>query len=87
MRNVVPPSVRAIVDYAFFICSVLMTAILNGGLEEIGKWAFAQSWLVRIDIPPSVRAIQDWAFSDCSALTAVILNNGLEVIGKWAFRG
>ncbi len=57
-----PPSVRAIKEGAFYNCSQLATAILNDGLEEIGRFAFAQSGLVRIDIPPSVRAIKDWAF-------------------------
>jgi hypothetical protein len=49
----------------------LTTAILNDGLEEIGKWAFASCALVRIDIPPSVREIDETAFEECSNLTAV----------------
>ena len=84
-RNLVPPTVRAIGEGAFFGCSGLTAAILNEGLEEIGVVAFNDSTLVRIDIPPSVRAIKDWAFADCSRLTTAILNYGLEEIGEQAF--
>ena len=88
VRIDIPPSVRAIKWNAFCDCSGLTTAILNDGLEEIGKEAFGRCRaLERIDIPPSVRAIKDCAFSDCSGLTPAVLNDGLEVIGMHAFGG
>ena len=65
----------------------MTTAILNNGLEEIGKWAFSGCALVLIDIPPSVKAIKEGAFQHCSDLTTVTLNDGLEVIGEEAFQG
>ena len=83
----IPPSVRAIEDFAFSYCSALTTAILNDGLEEIGGWAFSECTLVRIDIPPSVRAIKQGAFEDCSGLMTAVLNDGLEEIGDRAFYG
>ena len=87
-RNVVPPpSVRAIKEGAFCWCSVLMTAILNDGLEVIGGGAFKGCVLVSIDIPPSVRLIEEGAFRDCLGLTTAILNDGLEEIGVRAFEG
>ena len=64
-----------------------MTAILNDGLEEIGKGAFQGCTLVHIDIAPLLRAIENEAFCECSGLTTVILNKGLEVIGVRAFLG
>ena len=85
-RNLVPPpSVRAIEANAFRYCISLTTAILNDGLEVIGKGAFYFCALVRIDIPPTVRVIKDWAFYDCSYLTTAILNDGLKVIEEEAF--
>ena len=48
-----------------------MTAILNNGLEEIGKGAFWGCTLVHTDIPPAVRAIDEMAFEECSNLTTV----------------
>ena len=65
----------------------LTTAILNDGLEEIGKQEFQGCMLVCIDIPSSVRAIENRAFYNCSGLMTATLNNGLEEIGEKAFRG
>jgi hypothetical protein len=40
--------------------------ILNNGLEEIGKWAFAYCRsLVRIITPPALKAIDDEDFKEC----------------------
>jgi len=61
----IPPSIRAIRGGAFYGCSLLTTAILNDGLEEIGANAFYGCALVRIDIPPAFRAIKFGAFYWC----------------------
>ncbi len=82
----IPPSVRAIKNWAFSSCSELTTAILNDGLVEIGRCVFANCRsLVGINIPPSVKAIKNGAFYNCLQLVTVILNDGLEKIGKEAF--
>ena len=61
--------------------------ILNDGLEEIGKWAFAYCRsLERIVIPCGIKVIDKWAFEHFSQLTTVELNHGLEKIGANAFR-
>ena len=84
----VHPSVRAIKYGAFDSCLWLRTAILNDGLEEIGRGAFRLcTSLERIEIPPAVRVIEDSAFIGCSGLTAAILGDGLEEIGACAFFG
>ncbi len=65
---------------------MLMTAILNNGLEDIGRAAFYTCIsLVSIVIPPTVRVIKDVAFALCSGSTIAILNDGLEEIGEGAF--
>ena len=89
VRINIPPSVKAIKDWAFGNCSGLAVAILNDGLEEIGKRAFWGYALVCIDKLPSVRAIKDWtfAFGNCLDLTTAILGDGLEEIEKRAFKG
>jgi hypothetical protein len=56
----------------------LTTAILNDGLEVIGKGAFARCALVSIDIPPSVREIDAAAFKECSNLTTVQFSDEIE---------
>jgi hypothetical protein len=71
VRIDLPPSVRAIKKWAFCNCSGLTTAILNDGLEEIGRGAFRGCALEWIDIPPSVREIDEMAFKDCSNLLTV----------------
>jgi hypothetical protein len=87
VRIDIPPSVRMIQAWAFHDCLRLASAILNNGLEVIGKVSFQGCALVRIDIPPSIRAIKDYAFFNCSDLMTAILNDGLEVIGKGSFQG
>ena len=89
LRNLAPPpAVRAIEDWAFYGCSQLVTAILNNGLEVIGKGAFEECRsLCKNLFPPSVRTIENHALYCCSGLTTVILNDGLEVIGEQVFQG
>ncbi len=48
-------SVRVIKDWTFMDCLGLMTAILNNGLEVIGRYAFARCALECIMIPPVER--------------------------------
>ena len=67
----IPPSVRATKEEAFEDCSGLTTAILNNGLEGIGKRAFKGCVLVRIVIPPAVKDFDETAFEDCPNLTTV----------------
>lgn len=65
---------------AFRGCSALRGATLPDGLEEIGRWAFAESGLESIATPPSVRKIRPGAFSQCRRLRTVALNEGLETL-------
>ena len=63
---IIPPTVEAIKDRAFFGCSQLTSVKLGEGLEEIGEEAFCGCELLqRIVIPPAVRAIKDAAFRRC----------------------
>ncbi len=67
----IPPTVKEIGERAFEECSELTTVILNDGLEEIGRRAFALCALVRIVIPPTIKEIDERAFEECSNLTSV----------------
>ena len=79
-------SVRRIKDEAFKDRTELRIAILNAGLEEIGRRAFrACHSLEGIVIPDAVKRIEEGAFHSCFRLTSAILGNGLEEIGKYAF--
>jgi hypothetical protein len=60
---VIPPSIRAIEERAFYGCSELAIVILGEGLKEIGEAAFARCTSLReIVIPPAVRVIHEGAF-------------------------
>lgn len=68
--------------------SNLSNVYLNGGLQKIGKYAFAGCMsLEMIELPSTVRAIGIGAFCHCTNMSEVILNEGLTKIpnGTFAF--
>lgn len=64
----------------------LSSIILPTSLIGIGKSAFADCGLIRIDIPENVTTIGEYAFYDCEKLTSVDIPDGLVSIGMGAFR-
>lgn len=61
--------------------------VLPEGVTEIGKFAFAYSFLEEINWPSTIKVIDMCAFTDCTHYSpdAMLLPESLEVIGKQAF--
>ncbi len=68
-----PESVRRIGNYAFNSCPTLnkvtFPAVEDGGLEEIGEYAFAYSAVSELAIPVSLTTVGDYAFYECTGLS------------------
>ncbi len=59
--------------------------IMGLTVTEIGRSAFADTYITAVTLPDSVVAIDDKAFADCSELAEVNLGNGVKTIGNSAF--
>ena len=61
--------------------------VLPEGVTEIGKFAFAYSYLKEINWPSTVKIIDMCAFTDCMQYSpdVMVLPESLEIIGKQAF--
>ena len=84
-NTVIPSTVTAIGDYAFYYCA--FTSInLPSSLESIGNYAFLEcNELASIIIPGKVTSIGKGTFEYCENLVSVTLPNGLKSIGDYAF--
>ena len=85
-NTVIPSTVTAIGDYAFYECA--FTSInLPSSLESIGNYAFYEcNELASIIIPGKVTSIGDGTFEYCEKLSSVTLPDGLKSIGEKAFK-
>ncbi|MCR5564439.1 MAG: InlB B-repeat-containing protein [Gammaproteobacteria bacterium] len=72
--------VLAIKQNAFKGLTNINSITVGGGIEIIGKEAFANSSITSIILPNTVTVIEDGAFEGCTNLTKVVLNDGLEII-------
>lgn len=83
---ILPSSVTAIVDHAFYGCSALQSLEIPDSVTEIGCMAFADcSSLVSMEIPSAVTKIAGWAFQRCKALQSVYVPDSVIEIGRNAF--
>ena len=84
--TVIPSTVTAIGDYAFYDCEKLSSVTLPNGLKTIGYGAFyGCNELASIIIPGKVTSIGVRTFGYCENLVSVTLPNGLKSIGDDAF--
>lgn len=60
---------------------------IDGSVQVIGRLAFAQSGLRKINIPEGVTRIEYGAFMSCSDLDSVTIADTVEYIGTKAFEG
>jgi len=71
---VVPSTVTAIEDDAFYLCKYLDSIILPANLESVGNQSFRLcNRLTTIALPPSVQVMGENVFSSCQALESILI--------------
>jgi hypothetical protein len=74
---ILPSTLTAIGDDAFFGCFGLTSVTIPSGVTSIGEWAFSFcDGLTGITIPNGVASIGDDAFYGCSGLTGITVDSG-----------
>lgn len=77
-NTVIPNTVTAIGDFAFYYCSRLTSLTIPNSVARIGRCAFAYCWeLTSIDLGDSVAFIDNAAFYNCWKLTSVTIPNSV----------
>lgn len=84
--TVIPNSVTAIGDQAFYNCVGLTSLIIPNSVTSIGDSAFYSCTdLTSISIPNSLTSIGHSTFCGCRGLTSVNIPNSVKTIGEYAF--
>ena len=87
-NTIIPNSVTAISEYAFFRCSGLTSVTIPNSVTSISDGAFCDcTGLTFVSIPNSVTSIGYNTFYYCSGLTSVTIPNSITSIGDRAFEG
>ncbi len=84
--SVIPASVTAIGDWAFYCCTGLTSIYIPNSVSIIGFEAFYRcSSLIGVNIPNSVKVIGYQAFYGCSSLRGIHIPGSVRGIGDSAF--
>ena len=85
-NTVIPSSVTAIADDAFYGCEDLASITIPSTVKRIGEYAFEYcSGLTSVTFSSGLESIGKEAFQYCENLISVTLPEGLESIGEEAF--
>ena len=88
ITTVIPASVTAIGQSAFYGNARLQTIDIPEGVQSIGGSAFSGcTALTTVTLPSTLKSIGSSAFSGCKKLSGILLPEGLESIGEMAFKG
>ncbi len=83
---VIPESITAIKQLAFFYCGSIKSLTIHDNLTSIGHYAFQNcDGMESVTIGDSVTSIGDSAFRSCSSLTSVTIPDSVTTIGDYAF--
>jgi len=86
-KLIIPSSVTAIGDYAFYDRTGLTSVTIPDSVTTIGDGAFSGcDGLTSVTIPDSVTTIGESAFSYCTSLTSVTIPDSVTTIGVYAFQ-
>jgi hypothetical protein len=85
---ILPTSVIAINDFAFYSCTGLTSVAISSSTISIRDYAFCGcSGLKTINIPTSVTSIGVGSFADCTGLLSIVIPSSITSISKNAFSG
>lgn len=85
-NTVIPNTVKAIGDNAFYMCSSLSSIDIPNSVTAIGENAFAGcNGLTAVNIPNSLTTIGKFAFSHCTQLSEILIPNTVTTIDEGAF--
>ncbi|WP_293050813.1 leucine-rich repeat protein, partial [Paludibacter sp.] len=84
---ILPTSVTALGDYAFYGCYYLATINFPASLQSIGSWTFADCHSLIFDpnLPSSLTSMGVGAFVHCHSLPAVNIPSSITYIDNWTF--
>lgn len=86
--SIIPDSVTAIGNSAFFMCDGLLSVTIPDGVTSIGNEAFSYcSGITSMVIPGSVTNIGGGAFRNCTSLTSVSIPDSVTTIEWFTFSG
>lgn len=83
---IIPETVKDISDRTFYNCYNLEKVNIPTSLQNIGTYAFYNSYIKNIVIPDNVSTIGQYAFNGCSNLTSVYIGNSITTIARYAFQ-
>ena len=85
-NTVIPGSIKAIGDFAFYNNRQLTGMTIPDGVERIGRYSFGRCYnLKSVSISNTVETIGYNAFSYCDGLTDLSFGNSVKEIGESAF--
>ena len=77
---VVPESITAINNFAFYNISTITSVVMHNNLKSIGGYVFGNCYqLTTMEIPSSVETMNSGIFEGCSRLESLVLNGDVEL--------
>lgn len=83
----IPAKVTEIKPYTFANCNALENVTVENGPQAIGRGAFENSGVLKINLPASVKTVDAAAFKNCKKLLTLSLSDGTEHLNDEAFYG
>ncbi len=77
-------NVKRLPDYLLYGCREFSHLTIPNSVEEIGKFAFAQTGIMTVILPPSVKKIERGAFSECLSFKKGAYPNTASVSSEFA---
>lgn len=84
---VIEDGVTSVGDYAFAYCDYVRDITLGADIENIGAFAFYETYMKSVPYLPKLAIIEEGAFAGCYNLQTVSVGKELQFIGENAFGG